>query len=366
MRPTAKSIVAPLLLLVSTLEVCAQSADWQKTWDQTLAAAKREGKVVVVGSPDPVMRNEIIPKFTAQFGITIEYIVGRSSDIGTRLRTERQAGIHSVDVLLPGLRSTTSILYPEKMLDPLKPLLIHPNVANPAKWKTGKPWFVDPEEKYVLRVFNSVSGLFHINTDEVKPEEMQSADDLLNPKWRGKISTDDPAAAGRGANMAAIFYTYFGEEFVRKLYFDQKPVINRDRRQMADGLARGTYPIALSVQDEDAEDLKKEGFHVMEVSSLAGLPGILSGSPFVLTLINKAPHPNAAQIFVNWMASKEPLEIYSRSTLAATLRTDVDESFLQPKTIPQPGVKYFDSYGWDWAAKTGEEVRLQMKNILGR
>src|SRR5204862_3028460 len=44
----------------------------EPSWEQTLAAAKKEGSVVVVGSPDPVMRSDIIPKFTARFGIPVE------------------------------------------------------------------------------------------------------------------------------------------------------------------------------------------------------------------------------------------------------------------------------------------------------
>ena len=62
-------------------------------------AAKKEGKVVVAGSPDPVMRNDIIPKFTARFGIPIEFIAGRSSQIVSRVETERASGIFSIDAL---------------------------------------------------------------------------------------------------------------------------------------------------------------------------------------------------------------------------------------------------------------------------
>src|SRR6266508_1832391 len=78
----------PILCLFAC-NAFAQSADWQKTWDETLAAAKKEGKIVVVGSPDPVMRKEIIPKFTERFGITVEFIAGQSGQIAARVRTER-------------------------------------------------------------------------------------------------------------------------------------------------------------------------------------------------------------------------------------------------------------------------------------
>ena len=57
----------------------------------TLELAKKEGTVVVAGSPDLVMRNEIIPKFTARFGIPVQYIAGGASQIVARLSTERNA-----------------------------------------------------------------------------------------------------------------------------------------------------------------------------------------------------------------------------------------------------------------------------------
>jgi iron(III) transport system substrate-binding protein len=260
----------------------------------------------------------------------------------------------------------TAIMYPEKMLDPLKPVLLLPEVTNPSKWKTGKLWFIDPEERYVLRVFSSVTTLLHINTEQVKPGELHAARDLLNEKWKNKISTDDPTAAGRGANSAGIFYTHFGEEFVRKLYIDQKPMISRNRRQLTDWLARGTYPISLSVSDDDAEQARKDGFRVSDIYGLADLPGVLSGGPYVLSFANKAPHANAAIVFLNWMASREALEIYSRATISATVRTDVDESFLPTEIIPRSGVKYFDSYDWRWTTSEGERVRVLLKKLLNR
>lgn len=127
-----------IFLLVSLAPAAlAQETGSQKKWNDILAAAKKEAKVVVAGSPDPVMRNEIIPKFRTRFGISVELIAGRSSDIGARIRTERQAGIYSLDVFLSGLRSMTAIMYPEKMLDPLKPVLVLPEVVSPSSGRKG-------------------------------------------------------------------------------------------------------------------------------------------------------------------------------------------------------------------------------------
>ena len=230
-------------------------------------AAKKEGKVVVAGSPDPVMRNDMIPKFKERYGIPIEFIAGRSSEITARVKTERGSGIYSVDVYLAGPDTTATTLYGEKLIDPLKPLLIMPEVIDGTKWKQGKSG---------SRILKSVSSralsaawrpCCFINTDQVKPEEMRAAKDLLNTKWRGKISTEDPTTTGSGANAAARFYHDFGEDFVRKLYIDQKAVRTRDRRQMSDWLARGTQPICLSCREDDVRPLIKDGFKILEIFS---------------------------------------------------------------------------------------------------
>jgi len=83
--------LAVLLMLVSPA-AAAQSAE--PSWDKTLAAARKEGKVVVVGAPDPVMRNEVIPAFERRFpGIKVDYIAGRSADIVERVKLERLQAI---------------------------------------------------------------------------------------------------------------------------------------------------------------------------------------------------------------------------------------------------------------------------------
>ena len=56
------------------------------------------------------------------------------------------------------------IFYREKMLQPLRPALLLPEVLDGSNWKKGKLWFTDPEEQYILRLANTVTTMFHINT----------------------------------------------------------------------------------------------------------------------------------------------------------------------------------------------------------
>jgi ABC-type molybdate transport system substrate-binding protein len=75
------AIMFGTLLLHATLSFGAGDSklSGEAEWKRTVDSGKKEGAVVVAGSPDPVMRNEIIPKFTARFGIPVQYTAGGAS-----------------------------------------------------------------------------------------------------------------------------------------------------------------------------------------------------------------------------------------------------------------------------------------------
>jgi iron(III) transport system substrate-binding protein len=360
----------PFALALAFYAACAFTHVWAQSpapgWDKLVADARSEGKVVIIAPPDPQVREALPAAFKAKYGITVEYLGSRSSDIAARLRTERAAGIYSVDVALSGLQTITSIFYAEKMLAPLRPALTDPDVTDGSKWKSGKLWFVDPEDQYILRLFSTRTPIFYLNTSYVKPAEIKTAQDLLNPKFKGKIITSDPTLPGIGSSDNARFYVQYGEDFVKKLYIDQQPMLSRDRRQIGDSLARGAYPIALGAEDEEMERLQKEGFPIERVYSLNGVSDIVSSSVGQVVLFNNAPHPNAAKLFANWIASKEGLEVYSRTRGGVPTRNDIhEESFLPAETIPKPGVDYFDAYSWDFV-QNQEKIRLRTKELMGK
>jgi ABC-type Fe3+ transport system substrate-binding protein len=94
------------------------------------------------------------------------------------------------------------------------------------------------------------------------------------------------------------------------------------------------------------------------------MPGSLSGGNMV-GIMDQAPHPNAAKVFVNWIASKEGSEIYGRGLKMVPVRSDIDaSSFMPPEVIPKPGVKYFDVYDYKFTTITNAESRRRMREML--
>src|ERR1700756_376146 len=123
-------VLALLLIFFAAIEVRAQT-DWKKEWEKTLAAAKKEGQVTVY-----IYRYEgLLQDFKREFpGINVVAVTGRGNELTNRIMTERRAGKHLVDVYSGGTNSLYNTLYKGKALDPLKPLLILPEVTDTSKW----------------------------------------------------------------------------------------------------------------------------------------------------------------------------------------------------------------------------------------
>jgi len=352
------------ILALATAPAWGQEKGWEQKWNEILAAARKEGKVMVAASPHATVRRTLPAAFKKKFGITLEYLGIRTSQTAARLRAERRARMYTLDVIFGGAGSTVNILYAEKMIDPLRPVLILPEVLDPSKWKKGKLWFIDPGEKYILRLFNAVSANLYINTDYVNPKEFNSIKELLNPKWKGRISAYDPTLPGRGVSTGSFFYANIGAEFVKRLYLDQKPNFSRSGRQINDWLARGTYPISIDGSEARVKQLQEEGFPLKIIYSLSDLPSRVTAGNGLLALLNNAPHPNAARVFLNWAVSKEGLDVLSRGYLYPTTRNDVDESFILSERLPRPDKEYFDSYGWEWVTTGRIQLGLRVRDLL--
>jgi iron(III) transport system substrate-binding protein len=344
------------------------SASWETTWNEWLESARKEGTVVVKGPPAPEVRTDVPRAFQARYGVEVEYLGGPTGPFATQLQHEREAGIYSTDVVLSGADSMYTAFYANHMLAPLPPVLILPEAADPAAWPDGKLWFMDPEQQYILRLNNSVSIMGQINTAYVKPEDFQSWYDLLKPEYKGKIACFDPAVSGSGVGTAAYLYVTLGEDYVRRLYVDQQPAISRDDRQLADWVARGTYPIAIGAEfakESERAALQSGGVTIVNLPRPADAPGSVSPSFGLLGLLTNAPHPYAAQVFVNWIAAREGMTVWSKALHAVPVRTDIDKSAWPADLVPDPNVKnYHDSYGWDFVLNERQAVMGQLRALI--
>jgi iron(III) transport system substrate-binding protein len=346
----------------------AAAPDGQAQWNALVEAARKEGKVVVKGPPDPQVRVDLPRAFRQRFGIELEYLGGPTGPFANQLLNERQAGVYSTDVVLAGADSMYLAFYGEGVLQPLLPALIYPDALDAARWPDEKLWFMDPEGQYILRLNNSVVSMGQINTAYVRPEEIASWYDLLKPAYRERIAAFDPTVTGTGVGTAAYLYVSLGEDYVRRLYVDQKPALSRDDRQLADWLARGAYPIAMGgdfATPANVAEFEAAGVTIASLPRPPEAPGAVSPSFGLLGLVDRPPHPSAAQVFVNWIAAREGMEVWSKAHMAVPIRTDIDKSYWPKDRVPNPSVKtYHDSYGWDFVLNERQQVMSRLRELL--
>jgi iron(III) transport system substrate-binding protein len=332
------------------------------TWDELLAAAKAEGKVVVTGAPDTDTRQKLPAAFKQRFGIEMEYLPD-ATGVTSRLQGERAAGQYSLDAEINGSDSVYQTLLANGWLDPIKPALLLPEAADASKWKTGSPWFRDPKGDTVLQLFNTASPNITVNSQLVPAGDVPTAESLLDPKWKGKICAFDPSANGAGLAIGCALYVAKGEDYVTKLYKGQNVILTRDYKQIADWVAHGSYPIGLAVGQNYLDEYIKAGIK-FDAPELPDAPDGTNGGFGLLVVLNRAPHPNAARVFANWMASKEGMALYSQTQFQVPIRNDIDPSWLPARVVPKPGVKYLDTYDYDFQTKQRTPIRDFFQKIL--
>jgi iron(III) transport system substrate-binding protein len=342
----------------------AQTGAAASGWDQLVAAAQKEGKVVVSGPPAPDASTRLPAAFKQRFNIDMEYLAGNSSQLAARIEAERAAGQYTIDVSLGGPDTVYGTFLPNKWLDPLKPVLMLPDVLDPKVWPTGAPWFRDPAGETSLQLFNTVAPVGYINTALVSPDEVKTTDDLLNPKWLGKIASYDPGVNGGGLVFGSVIYVTKGADYARQLYKGQKVAYTRDYGQIADWVAHGSFPIALGATPPFIAPYR--GAAPLQQLVLSDVKTIVAGGFGLVSVWNQAPHPNAAKVFANWIASKEGIATYAPIDGQAPVRTDLDASaWLEPGLIPRPGGDYFDVYDYTYVVEQRQPIARFYASLEG-
>jgi iron(III) transport system substrate-binding protein len=215
-----------------------------------------------------------------------------------------------------------------------------------------------------MQFIDQIGGAITVNTDYVRPDEINTWRDLLEPRFTGRISVWNPTVPGTGWNTANWLRITLGDDYFKQLYVDQRPGIPEDSRQWGDWLARGTYPIAIGAAARDIETLKRDGFRLEVLRPFAEAPGIATGAFGIVVLLADAPHPNAAKLFVNWMAMREGQETWGRADQSPVVRTDLDNSWAPPYTVPRPEYQYLDGYDWTYVNTAFLESIAKIRQVM--
>ena len=319
---------------------------WQSEWDKTVKAAEEEGALVIYMTQafEPVFRDGFQKKYPK---IKVTMAGGRGPELSQRVMSERRAEKFAVDLYISGNISPLTVFHRAKILEPIKPLLLLPEVVDTSAWYEGKHHYDDPENRYIF-VFEGTprSGEITYNTKLVNPSEIKSYWDLLNPKWKGKIVSVDPLVSGPISAAHIFFYKQpdLGAEFLRRLHADTDIAIVRSNEQMLDWLSAGKFAFGIGARDVDTAMM--QGLPLMQF-----LPGALKEGSSVtayngtLSYFNRAPHPNAAKVAINWLLSREGQTAWLDANqktggLYDSLREDISKEKVNERARRVKGAKF--------------------------
>ena len=286
----------PLMLVMSLI---AGWGRWTGTAGaQSLAeAAKKEGKVVIYGSLESGIMDEIEKAFTKKFGIAIDYFRASSNKTLDRVLTEARAGRQLSDVVVTN-RGPMLLLKKENIFA----RYVSPESANFPNEVKDPDGLLSPIYRMVI------VGILY-NTKLVKPEDApKSLDDLLGPKWQGKWVMPDPSRHFTTGVWLRNFGELYGKDwmsFVKKLA-DSKPILAESfipsvqKVISGEALAGITYVKYVHIFGKDGAPL-----------DYVRLPSMLADGHHV-GITAKAPHPNAAKLFEDFFISREGMEILAR------------------------------------------------------
>ncbi len=340
---------------ISTHEKVVTAKDtWQQEWDRVVSEARKEGKVIVYSTSGPEVRIPVGSAFRERYGIPVEFVTGKGAEVSAKILSERRAGIYLADVYVGGATTLVNSLKPAGLLEPVESVLTLPEVINPQSWFGGKIGFIGDDHK-ILYFIAAPWVSITINPNLVKNSDINSWLDLLDTRWRGKIAFADPTLAGAALKDFGVWSQpeRLGLDYFRQLA-KQDLFIGRDDRQMTEGVARGKFPIGISLKPEVIDEFNKAGASLLQIVPKEGTYLMSAGGN--MSLINRAPHPYAASVFINWLLSKEGQIVHSKGYAYPSARVDVPAENMDPQRLRNPSSKYFWSDTEEFLLKQPEQA----------
>ncbi|MBM2811332.1 MAG: ABC-type Fe3+ transport system periplasmic component [Chloroflexi bacterium] len=350
----------------------AATSPQMQQWEQVVAAARQEGELTLYGAISGGIREALIEPFEKAYpGIKVNGTFAPANDLVPRILAERDARKYIPDVIVGPASQAVLLLKPVGAVAPLEPAFLHPEVTDLSLWYQNRRWWVDSSEPYTTMAFQAYVGTtITYNSQMVDPREFTSFADLLNPKWRGKIVSNDIRRPGQGSVQVRYVYGHpdLGPAFLNRLFSEMDVTLSTDHRQMVDWIAQGRYPIGLWISSTQMKAAMELGLPVGEIPGdqlREGAPISIGGG--TINLAGDAPHPNAARVFINWLLSKDGQDSWQEHVQQPSLRLDVSRAGLDPTGIPKPGVQYADGGTEEYLARVpSEDITAIVEQGLAR
>jgi len=296
-------LAAFLLLLI------AQSFAQERPDPRLIQGAEKEGKLVWWTTTNIDLSQRILERFEKKYPLvkTELFRAGRGPLLN-KILAEALAGRHAWDVL-SGSGEMYAPLVEKKLVVPYRS----------AETKAYDASMIGRDGEWIA--YHTNTYVLGVNTRLVKSEQApRSYEALLDAKWKdGKISLDSDAYP----ILIGLRQAWGKEKAVNylKRLAAQSPVVKRGNDERVQLTAAGEYPLVMAYASGIARVAQKGA----PMESVALDPVVVQVNP--LQVAARAPHPNAARLFIDFALSKEGQEMV-RAGLREPARADVESPSL--------------------------------------
>ena len=285
---TARRFAATFALAIFAA-TAAQAAD-----QNLIDAAKKEGEITWYTTQ--IVNQLVRPAtgaFEKKYGIKVNYVRANATEIALRVSNEAAAGKIQADIV-DGTATSVMLRRDDHIM----------------KWVPDNKFekqFVDPNGYWIATNIYVLTPGF--NTDLVpKGTEPKTYQDLLAPKWKGKMIWNSTPSSSAGPGFVGTILNVMGQDkgmaYLRDLAKQNVASVASSGRQVLDQVVAGEYPIALQIFNNHAVISARKGAPVSWIPMEPSM-AVLS----VMSVIKTTTHPNAAKLFVDFITSEEGQKI---------------------------------------------------------
>jgi len=311
-----------------------------------IEAARREGGLRFYSGLDLTLSEIIAKAFEAKYpGVPARVERSGSERIFQRIGQEQTSGVHAVDAVVSTDASHFIGWKRSGWLEPYLP-------EDVAKHYAAE--HVDPDGMYAT-VCASLCTIAY-NTNLVRREEAPTSfADLLDPKWKGRLVKAHPGYSGTILTATFAMVRELGWAYFEKLA-TQKVMQVQSAGDPPKKLALGERAVEVDGADSIVLLMQEQGQPVEVVHAREGTPLIVTPAG----IFRRAPHPNAARLFQNFLFSAEGQQVLvdnARHSFHALVKP-------KPGRPPLSAIKLMKSDPLEVEAQS-EEIKARYTKIFG-
>jgi iron(III) transport system substrate-binding protein len=336
------------LILSAALAQLAAAQSSIPTLDELYQAAKPEGQVVFGGAIKEENQQKLAAVFQQRFpGIAIKYTRRSTEPMVQLVEAERRANRVSFDLL--------NLTEPGDVVRWAKQGFLA-SVPIPDTDKLLPETF-DPNGFYAALSVTPMLGIS--STKALKAGEAPTSLKVLvtDPKWKGKVVISRPTRGGTSSAALMNVINAVGRDFL-KTAKDRDILLTRGNEAAIASVISGERPISWGVSGYRAIEAKAEGSPIELIVWDEGI----ALAQFIGVVPAKAPHPNAARLFLRWLMTAEGQELLVRNVNQYSARKDIS---VTPLNQPPLAALRINTFSNERVVNEGHALAVEFDKAVG-